>query len=94
MLLYSTQFFAGVVAVVDVFGTEHGRNVNRSALVEAKVIELGGTVKQRMNRTVTHLIFENGHRRYFEHALKLETHIVSLMWLQTCVLVSVIEKRS
>ena len=54
---------------------------NRSGSVKSMATKLGAAVSERLNNTVTHVIFKDGSLPNYKKACRLGLHIVSFSWL-------------
>ncbi|KAK4312922.1 hypothetical protein Pmani_015693 [Petrolisthes manimaculis] len=70
----------GVVAYVEV----RMEGDNRSGVIMDQLKALGASVQDRLNQTVTHVIFKDGTKSVFMRARKRGLHILSSLWVEEC----------
>ncbi|XP_026273882.1 uncharacterized protein LOC113203413 isoform X1 [Frankliniella occidentalis] len=71
----------GVVAYVEV----RSGHDNRSMGVRTQLRALGATVVEKMNKEVTHVIFNEGSSATLRQARKQGCHLVSVLWIDECI---------
>nr|XP_045598329.1 microcephalin-like [Procambarus clarkii] len=74
------SILSGVVAYVEV----RMECDNRSAVIKEHVRALGAEVQERLNASVTHVIFRDGSKTVFNRAMKRGLHLVSSLWVEAC----------
>ena len=79
--IQAAPLFDGLVFFVEL---RDGRQ-NRSRCAQKVVLEHGGRVEEKLNKKVTHVIFNGGTRVNYLKAKKLNLPLLSVLWIQESI---------
>ncbi|XP_047208198.1 microcephalin isoform X2 [Girardinichthys multiradiatus] len=71
-----------VVAYVDVWSSDKRANYSNPFIQQLE--EMGAQVSKRLNKQVTHVVFNNGHQATWRKAKKMDVQLVSVLWVGRC----------
>ncbi|XP_059839437.1 microcephalin [Hypanus sabinus] len=72
-----------VVAFVDVWSSTKTENYSKSFIEH--LVDMGATVLKYFNKQVTHVIFKDGHESVWKKAQKMGVKLVSVLWVERCL---------
>ncbi|XP_078259019.1 microcephalin-like [Rhinoraja longicauda] len=79
-----TSILQDVVAFVNVWSSNRTENYSKS--FEEDLVDMGARVLKYFNKHVTHVVFKDGHESVWKKAQKTGVKLVSVLWVERCLM--------